>query len=227
MDLPPYHSSYLLTRFREFYYEMARLQRLVVLSRSGPFAPPENVEMAEAFAVPALMMSAVAGGSSASVPTTAAPSATPASAVWQQLLTLLERQAFEAGQTGGAFAFEIYREAQYVMAALADEVFLKLNWEGKASWPLLESRLFQTHYAGEAVFQRIERLLQRRDPFYVDLAAVYFVALSLGFKGKYRDDDSHGRLPLYRSQLFAMIYHRNPQLYTSAAPLLPQTLQHT
>ena len=229
MDLPPYQSSYLLTRFREFYHEMARLQRLVVLSRSRAIVPFEPSGRAEAPEVPTRRMAFATGGSGAAAAAASTPSTPPAasSAVWQQLLTLLERQAFEAGQTGGAFAFEIYREAQYLMAALADEVFLSLDWEGKASWPLLESNLFQTHFAGEAVFQRIDRLLQRRDPFYLDLAAVYFMALSLGFKGKYRDNDTHGRLQLYRSQLFAMIYRRNPQLFSNSGPLFPQTLQHT
>jgi len=232
MDLPPYQSSYLLTRFREFSHEMSRLERLVALSRNRSFSEFHGSGTDGPPSQPALTMAAVVGGYDTPA-TPIAPAAAPAippvaaAGVWQQLLTLLERQAFEAGQTGGAFAFEIYREAQYVMAALADEVFLNLEWEGKATWPLLESNLFQTHYAGEAVFQRLDRLLQRRDPFYLDLAAVYFMALSLGFKGKYRDNDTHGRLQLYRSQLFAMIYRRNPQLFTSAAPLFPQTMQYT
>jgi type VI secretion system protein ImpK len=205
---------------------MTRLERLVGLSRNGSLGPFEDAPTK-----PAMKMAAAAavGGGYETAPVEAAPSISPipATGVWQQLHTLLERQAFEAGQTGGAFAFEIYREAQYVMAALADEVFLNLEWEGRASWPLLESNLFQTHYAGEAVFQRLDRLLQRRDPFYLDLAAVYFMALALGFKGKYRDNDSQGRLQHYRNQLFAMIYRRNPQLFSSTAPLFPQTLQYT
>jgi type VI secretion system protein ImpK len=145
--------------------------------------------------------------------------------VWQQLLTALERQAMEAGQ-GGAFAYEVYREAQYVMAALADEVFLYLEWEGKSTWPLLESRLFQSHIAGEEIFNRLDRLLQRRDPFYLDLAAVYFMALSLGFQGKYRGREDHDRME-YRRQLFHMIYRRDPKLFTATGPLFPQTYQHT
>jgi type VI secretion system protein ImpK len=145
--------------------------------------------------------------------------------VWQQLLTLLERQAMEAGQ-GGSFAYEVYREAQYVMAALADEIFLHLEWEGKTTWPLLEARLFQTHVAGEEIFARVDRLLQRRDPFYLDLAAVYFMSLSMGFQGKYRGLDNRECLE-YRRQLFRMIYRRDPKLFTSTGPLFPQAYQHT
>jgi len=168
------------------------------------------------------------GGPAATAAVMARPAADASPAVtgvWQQLLSMLERQALEAGQ-GGAFAYEVYREAQYVMAALADEIFLHLEWEGKSAWPLLESRLFETHIAGEEVFSRIDRLLQRRDPFYLDLAAVYFMALSLGFEGKYRGSDDNDRRE-YRHQLFRMIYRREPKLFTATAPLFPQSYQNT
>lgn len=201
MELPRYQSSFLLTQFREFYLELARLKRTVEVSGSFYLFDLQQPDSADA-------TSSVNG-------------------VWQHLLSVLERQALEAGQTGGAFAFEIYREAQYVMAALADEIFLHMNWDGRATWPLLESKLFNTHIAGEVIFQRLDRLLQRRDPFYLDLAAVYFVALALGFQGKFRGSDPTGALEQYRRQLFAMIYRRNPQLFTSTSPIFPQTYQNT
>jgi len=212
-------SSYLLTQFREFYREVARLKRTVAYT-----AP---VSAAEEVVIDAVAVGAAGSGSTASArPVAAAAEAGPAvTGVWQELLSLLERQAMEAGQ-GGAFAYEVYREAQYVMAALADEVFLHLEWEGKYTWPLLESRLFQTHIAGEEVFNRADRLLQRRDPFYLDLAAVYFMALSLGFQGKYRGHETHGPLE-YRQQLFRMIYRRAPNLFTATGPLFPQSYQNT
>lgn len=218
MELPRHQSSFLLRQFREFHRELARLKRLVEYTAPVPVA-----ESAAAGA-------AVGGGSSGLAP--AAHPESPenhaaVSGVWQQLLSILERQALEAGQTGGAFAFEVYREAQYVMAALADEIFLHLEWEGKLTWPLLESRLFQSHIAGEAVFDRLDRLLQRRDPFYLDLAAVYFMALSLGFQGKFRGEASDERLEQYRRQLFVMIYRRNPKLFSATGPLFPQNYQST
>src|SRR5207244_5557153 len=84
----------------------------------------------------------------------------------------------------------------------------------------------QAHRAGEEVFYRVARLLQRRDPFYLDLAAVYFMALSLGFQGKYRGGDDRERLE-YRHQLFKMIYRREPKLFTATGPLFPQSYQNT
>src|SRR5579872_302933 len=220
MEVTRYHNSFLLTRFREFYRELAHMRSMVELSSSVTTVGDASVAAA-----------ASAGGSSGSggATSTIAPSEVSVviAGAWQQLVALLERQAAEAGQSGGAFGFEVYREAQYVMAALADEVFLNMEWEGRDSWPLLESRLFQSHIAGELVFQRLNRLLQRRDPFYNDLASVYFMALSLGFQGKFRGADEALLLPHYRRQLFAMIYGRHPKLYTEDQALFPQSGQHT
>jgi type VI secretion system protein ImpK len=221
MNLTRHQTSFLLSQFREFYREVARLKETVAYA-----APVSTAEE--------MVLAATVTGSGAAVAPAMSPVEAPAAAgeptpavrgVWQQLLSLLERQAIEAGR-GGAFAYEVYREAQYVMAALADEDFLNLDWEGKSSWPLLESRLFETHYAGEEVFERVERLLQRKDPFYLDLAAVYFMALSLGFQGKYRGHDDRERLE-YRRQLFKQIYRRDPKLFAAPAPLFPQSYQNT
>ena len=198
-DLPGYQQSFLLIRFQEFYRELVRLQRGIELNRTAP--------------------------AELTVPDTRVPT-TIAVGVWQELLTLLERQALDASQSGGAFAAEIYREAQYVMAALADEIFLHLNWEGRTQWPLLESRLFQTHYAGEALFSRLDRLMQRRDPFYLDLAHIYFLALSLGFQGKYRGLTDTSELDRYRQQLFALLYRRPPKLFAGEVQLFPQSYEN-
>src|ERR1700737_1516885 len=49
----------------------------------------------------------------------------PAEEIYRRLLSLLEDQALEAGRSGGAFGFEVYREAQFVMAGRADGTFPK------------------------------------------------------------------------------------------------------
>jgi type VI secretion system protein ImpK len=204
----PRQRSILLVRFREFYREVARLRELVAMP--GVTTGVEDTRAMAAAAAPA----GTAGGFERS-------------GVWQQLLTQLERQATEAGQTGGAFAYEVYREAQYVMAALADDIFLNMDWDGRRSWSLLETRLFGSHMAGETIFRRIDVLLQRRDPYYVDLASVYFMALSLGFQGKYRGMEDLGPLVQYRRQLFAMIYARHPKLFSEDMRLFPHAYQNT
>lgn len=159
---------------------------------------------------------------------------TAPTAVWRSLLTLLERQALEAGRNGGDFALEVYRRAQYAMAALADEVFLNLDWAGREAWRdhLLEARLFGSHRAGEELFERIEELLRDRDTVYGELARVYLTVLALGFQGKYRGrPDGERELDSYRRRLFRFIFGREPQAVTAGGGggerLVPQAYAST
>ena len=148
---------------------------------------------------------------------------------WQSLLTLFERQKAHAWRYGGTYGAEFYKEAQYVMVALADEIFLNEDWEGREVWVsnLLESRIFGTHVAGELFFRRLERLLADRNPVYRDLGAVYLMALSLGFRGKYRGVDDRGLLEGYRRQLFAFVFQREPDLDAPGRHVFPETYFHT
>ncbi|HEV3470590.1 MAG TPA: DotU family type IV/VI secretion system protein [Pyrinomonadaceae bacterium] len=150
--------------------------------------------------------------------------------VWQRLLSLFERQEAHAWRYGGTYGAEFYKEAQYVMVALADEIFLNTEWEGRRFWVsnLLETKIFRSHAAGELFFQKLDRLLADRDPVYRDLGAVYLMALSLGFRGKYRG--GHGdseRLVGYRRQLFNFVFRRDPGLEDDTRRLFPETYYHT
>src|SRR5215207_2820442 len=128
---------FLLDRFQDFYREVLRLKQSVGQGNwvfDGQAGQPGQV---------------IQGG-------TPVEDLSP-TAVWRTLLALLERQALDASRSGGDFALEVYRRAQYAMAALADEVFLHLDWPGREAWRsnLLESRLFSSHRAGEELFERI------------------------------------------------------------------------
>lgn len=149
--------------------------------------------------------------------------------VWQRLVSLFERQEAQAWRYGGTYGAEFYKEAQYVMVALADEIFLNTEWEGHRTWVsnLLESKIFRTHAAGERFFQRLDRLLVERDPVYRDLAAVYLMALSLGFRGKYRERDDRGQLEYYRRQLFNFVFRREPDLDSPTRQMFPEAYYHT
>ena len=144
--------------------------------------------------------------------------------VWQSLVKLFERQKAQAWRYGGTYGAEFYKEAQYVMVALADEIFLDAKWGWRDVWVsnLLESRIFGTHVAGDLFFRRVERLLADRDPVYRDLGAVYLMALSLGFRGKYRDADDVGLLDEYRRQLFTFVFRREPDLDAAGRPVFPE-----
>ncbi len=106
----------------------------------------------------------------------------------RRLHRLLDTQAATAMRLGGRFGVELYREAQYVMAALADEVLLHGDaWSGREHWldNLLELSLFGTRVAGERVFQRLDALLAGPPQQEYELLSVYLAALSLGFRGRY------------------------------------------
>ncbi len=200
---------YLISCFRDFYREVARWKREVEHA-----APPPPLAAAEP-APPA--------GATSERPS-------PVTAVRERLLATLERQAAGAARIGGLYGAETFQAAQYVMAALADEVFLQLDWPGRDAWQanLLESRLFGTHRAGEEVFLRLDALLQSRDPIYTDLAKVYLFALGLGFQGRYRDTaGGAARLEEYRRQLFDSIANREPRLQGGAEPLFAQAYAST
>jgi type VI secretion system protein ImpK len=146
-----------------------------------------------------------------------------------RLIGLMERSALFAGRNAGELGFGLYREVQYVMAALADEAFLRLHWEGTQYWTrhLLETQLFNSHNAGEELFARLDRLLDQPERSYTDIYAVYLMALALGFRGKYWGVDDHGRLEEYRRRLFVRIYRRRPALFGEGERLFPDSYRHT
>lgn len=155
--------------------------------------------------------------------------------VWDALLGLLERQAIAVRRTGGEYAAELYREAQYVMAALADEVFLHLDWDGREIWRgnLLETRLFGTQRAGDLIFDRIEAILRTRDPLQTELGKVYLLALALGFQGRYRSSgggaggDGEARLLGYRRALYGFVGNVDPDAPADSRALLPEAYVST
>ncbi len=220
--------SFLLARFREFYHEVIRLKQQIrsqslvaapVAASPVPPAEPEGPEATE----PASEVEAPAAGEEDATEHLA-------NQVWQRLLYLLEQQEIMANRLGGEYVRELYKDAQFVMAALADEIFLHLPWEGRPIWQsnLLETKLFQTHAAGEIFFQKVDALLKHRDPVQAELAKVYLMALAFGFQGRYRgDEQGQARLDFYRRELFHFIFHRNPDILNEARHICPEAYQHT
>jgi type VI secretion system protein ImpK len=148
--------------------------------------------------------------------------------VSQRLVSFLEQQSLEAGRRGPDY-MAFYREAQYVMAALADEVFLHLDWEGREAWStqLIEYKLFRSRIAGDLFFDRLDKVLQNRDPVYRDVGAVYLQALMLGFRGKYWGIEDSSIIDNYRRHLFTFVYRSNPELTKESKRLFPAAYAHT
>jgi len=203
MNAGEYGESFLLAQFREFYGEVIRLKRAV---ESGGW-----------------VMAADRGPGEAPDYTRAA------SAIWQRLQHLLEQQDIAAVRRGGAYWSAMYQEAQFVMAALADEIFLHLSWEGKEVWNanLLESQFFNSHSAGEIFFEKLERLLENSGPDQTELAKVYLMALALGFQGKYRGTGNERELHHFRQKLFSFIARRDPDILKASKSLFPDAYAHT
>ncbi len=141
------------------------------------------------------------------------------------LTALLARDAAEARRAEGEQGEGMCREAQYVMVALADE-WLSHDpaWADGEGWGtgLLEARLFGTCEAGERIFERMDRLLERRDPQDAPLAVLFLLTLKLGFLGRYRGEQGAGAaIDLYRRRLHNFIAGRVPDLSRSERPLCP------
>lgn len=110
----------------------------------------------------------------------------------QRLRRWLEKKRRQSQKLLVDSAHQGIEQALFMATALADEIFLlELDWPGRDHWChfLLEESLFHTSYAGEAVFTQVVQRLNQRvlEPQEQRLLAVYFLAIRLGFAGKYRD----------------------------------------
>lgn len=200
-------SGFLLAKFRAFYNEIIRLQH-------------QKSEFTAGFATAIL----------ADMATDATPDAA-AEALSKRLSELLELQAAEAKWMGGEAGMR-YPDAQYAMAALADEIITHSDWEGKAAWPRfsLERKLHRSHDSEVEVFRRIDRLLKEQTDSVVarDLARVYLLVLAAGFKGKWRPFGLTRPLAEYRRRLYEYIYGADPlMLYADDRRVCPDAASRT
>lgn len=204
-EAPP-SAGFLFAKFRAFYNEVIRFQH-------------QKSEFSAGFAT-----AMIADGEDPG-PETAA------NALSRRLCELLELQAAEAKWMGGEAA-ERYPDAQYVMAALADEVFTYSEWEGQSVWPKyrLEQRIYRTHAAEVDVFARIDTLLKDAPETAVarDLARVYLLVLAAGFLGKWRPFGLTRAVAEYRRRLYEYIHEGDAlMLYASDRRVFPDAVSRT
>jgi type VI secretion system protein ImpK len=187
----PHRGFVLLDRFRDFHIVLTREKRQILTGSAA----------ASATAAPA--------GAAASDAAPAGP--------WQVLLSLLQAQARAAARVEAAAS---YAEAQYLMAAFADEIFLDLVWPGRAAWAAnpLEHELFGSDDGRDVVFERIDALLARGVAADPDLARTYLLALALGFRGRYRVAEERSHLDAYRERLVEALYQHGLEPEPAAAP---------
>ncbi len=143
--------------------------------------------------------------------------------------SMFERFSLEAQNQVGEFAVSHFQDALYAMGALLDETFLSFSWVGKTRWEnnLIEKQFFHTQIAGELVFRKIDDLLENNDPMRNDVANIYMMVLSLGFKGRYRDLGEDQQIDWYRHELYKMINRHAPLLFTTGREyLIPECYDH-
>lgn len=150
-------------------------------------------------------------------------------AIFQKLITQIEQQELEAAERGGDFGVALFQEAKFIMAAMADETFLSIDWVGQKKWGdnLLETKIFRSNASGEIFFKRLESLLENNDPVYTNIAMIFMAALSLGFRGKYFQTDDHGKIEQYRKQLFTFAFNKKPELTRYQTKITPSAYDHT
>lgn len=195
---------FLLTRFAEFFEEVARLKIAIAEGRLG---------------------AVLAVGDE---PPPTAPGEL-AARVSSRLTGVLQAQAKDVARNGTEGEIKAHRMALYAMAALADELFiLEVDWAGRGAWldVLIEHKLFRSRNAGVRFFDIAEQLLATREhgALHIDLAAVFLLALQLGFKGQYRGAQSEVLIEALRERLFRVV--ERDHVHHEHGVAFPQTLQH-
>jgi type VI secretion system protein ImpK len=125
-----------------------------------------------------------------------------------------------AGRIGAAGDWQVHA-AQFAFVALVDEVLLYQPWPAQGLWheTPLEQRLFGSRIAGERLPAQIDTLLKEHDPLNRDLAGLYLMCLTLGFRGRLRSAGGAEQSKEWCRQLFAFAYRRDPE-YSHLANLL-------
>jgi len=102
----------------------------------------------------------------------------------EELFRSLETRAKEADIPDA-----LTQQAKYALVAFLDETIMTSNWALKEVWAgsPLQLQYFNEFNAGEEFYGKIDGLRNTDDPGKLDTLEVYFLCLSLGFKGKYGD----------------------------------------
>ncbi|MDE2366074.1 MAG: DotU family type IV/VI secretion system protein [Betaproteobacteria bacterium] len=160
---------------------------------------------------------------------------------WQSSLEPAETLALQAAEYSGLLARRLARQlagrigaagdwqvhaVQFAFVALVDEVLLYQTWPAQSLWQEtpLEQRLFGSRIAGERLPAQIDTLLKEQDPLNRDLAGIYLMCLTLGFRGRLRSAGGAEQCREWCRQLFAFAYRRDPQYGELANMLERDTL---
>lgn len=189
---PVLDSFRLLDRCADFYQEIVNIKRAQAEGRLAAYLAPNEAQ-------PLSMPSDLAERCSA------------------RLLNILRQLERDFRREAALEECRTQKTALYLMAALADEIFiLELDWTGRDAWldVLLEQKLFNSNNAGSRFFSLAQQLINNpvRNALSMELASIFLMAMELGFKGCYRGGQGQLRLLKIREQLYQVVKQSEPQL---------------
>ena len=217
-------STFLMQYFQEFYRELLIQKEIALrtLEDGVAFTPPPEINTANP--TDANEPDSIELKTDEAVEVT-----TVTDTIQHKFREMFERFSLESQNQIGEFATSHFQDALYAMTAHLDETFLSFSWVGKNRWEnnLIEKQFFHTQIAGELVFRKIDGLLENNDPMRNDVANIYMMILSLGFKGKFRDLGEDQQISWYRHELYKMINRHAPLLFTVGRQyLIPECYDH-
>jgi type VI secretion system protein ImpK len=147
------------------------------------------------------------------------------------LEALLRQQATDVRRKATEAEIRMHTLAQYVMAAMADEIFIfEIEWTGRDAWIdlLLERKLFRSRNAGAKFFELADQLLHahQHSTLHADIASVFLLALQLGFKGRHRGSEGEAALRTYRQKLYQISNAARRHDPDRLRPAFEQAYQH-
>lgn len=143
----------------------------------------------------------------------------PVSEVREKIKALLDVQ--EKRVRAGEIPQEAYREARYAVLSWVDELVLNSAWPYRTQWQHLMLELYRTLNAGEELFQRLEGL----PPEAKDVREVYYLCLSLGFRGEYALGNDLPQLRGLRRALYRQLLGASNDLRRKDFRLFPEAYQ--
>ncbi len=113
--------------------------------------------------------------------------------------------------------------AKFALIAFLDETIISSSWDQKETWLTepLQLKLFDTFNAGEEFFDNLNKLKQRISAN-KDVLEIYFLCLTLGFKGKYQLQSPEN----LRRIIDDLNMELHPEMYKVAESISPNGKPH-
>ncbi len=130
---------------------------------------------------------------------------------------------FEHDARSAAIDKEKVNIAKFALIAFLDETIISSSWSQKDTWlsEPLQLKLFDTFNAGEEFFDNLNKLKQRVSNN-KDILEIYFLCLTLGFKGKYQLQSPEN----LRRIIDDLNIELHPDIYKLADPISPNGKPH-